>query len=151
MRMSVATRITLLIVLLLSLCSALAGVAFLRVARQSLDAPIQGRLDARLSWLAAALDIDLEDGEIQLEPGAEPIDAAEHWQIATHDGRVLWSSGANDFTASITRQQVLSHGSAEWTPVAGEEITLDEGPAPSDDGPSSRWLNSSTGSITWRP
>ena len=94
--MSLATRITLLVAALLALCGVAAGAAFHRAVRRSLDAELQGRLDARLAWLTAALDVELEDGELQLNAPDDPpgSDAAPHWQVAAADGRVLWASPA---------------------------------------------------------
>lgn len=126
--MSLSNRITLLIVALLAISSLVAGVAFHRVFRQSLEAQLQGKLDARLAWLAAAIDVDTDDGEVQLEPGAEPADAAESWTVATTDGKTLWSSPTllQDDVLHLTRP--TSHGEPHWPLADSSELTIDRGP-----------------------
>src|SRR5687767_15080096 len=91
---SLSTRIALSVALLLAACGIIAGVVFHGALRQAVDARLRGRLDARLAWLEAALDVEMDDGEVQLDARDGPANAAESWQIATADGRVLWSDGA---------------------------------------------------------
>src|SRR5687768_14094342 len=126
--MSLATRITLLVVALLAISSLVAGVAFHRVFRRSLEAQLQGKLDARLAWLAAAMDVDTDDGEVQLEPGAEPTDAAESWSVATTDGKTLWSSPTVLQGNLLPRTRVTTHGEPHWPLAASTDLTPDRGP-----------------------
>ena len=123
--MPLATRITLLVTALLGTCGFAAGAAFHRAARRSLEAEIQGRLDTRLAWLAGALDVELEDGELQLDARAEPAggDAAQHWQIAATDGRVLWASPGPEPAEAVTRSRTVSFGTPDAAPVAPSLIT----------------------------
>ena len=123
--MPLATRITLLVTALLAVCGVAAGAAFHRAARRSLEAEIQGRLDTRLAWLAGALDVELEDGELQLDARAEPegADAAQHWQVAATDGRVLWASPAPEPAEAVTRSRTVSFGKPGAAPVPPSGIT----------------------------
>ena len=122
--MSLATRITLLVTALLGVCGVAAGAALHRAARRSLEAEIQGRLDARLAWLNAALDVELEDGELQLDAPDDPAgsDAAPHWQVATTDGRVLWASAAAAPAEPISRSATVTFGAADAPPVPPHRI-----------------------------
>src|SRR5687767_1681967 len=132
--MSLATRITLLVVALLAVSSLVAGIAFHRVFRRSLEAQLHGKLDARLAWLAAAIDVDTDDGEVQLEPGAEPTDAAESWSVATTDGKTLWSSPTVLQGNILPRTRVTSHGEFHWPLAASGDLTPDRGPRPAAGG-----------------
>src|SRR5688572_13454929 len=133
--MSLATRITILVTALLGACGLAAGVAFHRAARRSLDAELQGRLDARLSWLAGALDVELEDGELQLDAPDEPpgSDAAPHWQVAATDGRVLWASAARSPDETISRSRTVSFGRPDAAPLPPDRISA--GDTSRDDAP----------------
>src|SRR5687768_6915817 len=123
--MPLATRITLLVTALLAICGVAAGVAFHRAARRSLEAEIERRLDTRLAWLAGALDVELEDGELQLDARAEPAggEAAQHWQVAATDGRVLWASPAPEPAEAVSRSRTVSFGAADASPVPPSGIT----------------------------
>src|SRR5687768_18308584 len=90
--MSLATRITLLVCVLLAACGLGAGAAFQRAHRRAAEAELSGRLAGRLAWLEGALEVELDDGEVQLEARDEPGGVAEHWHVATADGKILWSS-----------------------------------------------------------
>lgn len=126
--MSLATRITLLVIVLLAACGVLGGVALQRAARRSIEAELQGRLDARLAWLAGAVDVELDDGEVRMVARDEPGGGAEYWQVATADGRVLWAASAAPPAGAIGRSRALSFGAAEWPAVPGAALKPDEGP-----------------------
>ena len=123
--MPLATRITLLVTALLAVCGIAAGVAFHGAARRSLEVEIQRRLDTRLAWLAGALDVELEDGELQLDARTEPAggEAAQHWQVATTDGRVLWASPAPEPAEAVVRSRTVSFGNDAAAPVPPSGIT----------------------------
>jgi signal transduction histidine kinase len=149
--MSLTTRITLLICLLLAICGLSAGIGFHHILRRSAETALQSRLDARLGWLEAALDVDMDDGQIQLDSIADPPEAAETWEVATVDGRVLWSElnakadanfnsaadpayqPASDppgskFSDMAIRSRTLSFGRVDGVVITGELLQPDEGP-----------------------
>jgi signal transduction histidine kinase len=126
--MSLATRITLLVAALLAACGVLAGAAFHRAARRSLEAELQGGLDARLAWLAAALDVELGDGQLQLDAPDEPAGAAAttRWQVATTDGRVLWASAGPAPAEPVNRTRTVTFGKPDAPPVAPAGVVADD-------------------------
>src|SRR5688500_15975538 len=122
--MSLATRITLLVSAVLAACGLAAGAALHRAAARVLEAQLHGRLDARLDWLGWALDVEPDDGELHLDARDDPPAAAEHWQVATADGRVLWSSAgqAPPGPQSVTRSRAASFGPAGAPALPGAAL-----------------------------
>jgi two-component system, OmpR family, sensor kinase len=109
--MSLANRITLLVIGLLALWGVLAGMAFYGSVRREQDEDINSRLETRLAWLAGTLSVDLVEEDMGLEAANEPAEAAEHWQIAMADGRVLWASEVyTDGPEMVRRTKVLTFG-----------------------------------------
>src|SRR5688500_18466430 len=90
--MSLATRITLLVCTLLAICGGVAGFALHRALRASAEAELRGRVESRLAWLKGVVEVELDDGEVQLESRDEPASAAENWSVSTADGKRLWGS-----------------------------------------------------------
>jgi two-component system OmpR family sensor kinase len=127
--MSLATRITLLVAALLGACGLIAGAAFHGAVKRSLDAELQGRLEARLAWLAGALDVELEDGELQLDARDEPAgaEAAAHWHIATADGRVLWASAGAAPAEPISRTRAVSFGRPDAPALTAAQVVAGDG------------------------
>jgi len=122
--MSLATRITLLVSALLAVCGAAAGVATYRSAARSLSAEVQGRLKARLAWMEGVLDVELEDGELQLEARDEPAGAAATgWEIAATDGRVLWASPRPVGPGATSLARTVTFGDAGAATVPPGQIT----------------------------
>src|SRR5271168_2447042 len=90
---SLTKRLTLLVLVLLCVCGTLAGFALQRSLRRALESELQRRLAVRIAWLAAAISVDrVEGGKIKLHKRPDPDDAADWWQVATTDGKVLWAS-----------------------------------------------------------
>src|ERR1051325_388656 len=126
--MSLATRITLLVVCLLALSALVAGSAIHRLARRSLESNLGGRLGARLAWLSAAVEFEEDDGELQLEPGNEPVDLAEYWQVRSPDGRVLWTSGPAAASDVVWQKRTIVLGNGDAPALKGHEIAHEDGP-----------------------
>ena len=122
---SLSTRIAVSVALLLAACGIVAGVVFHGALRQAVDARLRGRLDARLAWLAGALDVEMDDGEVQLDARDEPANAAESWQIATADGRVLWSDGAPVPENTMPAPKRLSFGPPQAPALPPDSLTLE--------------------------
>lgn len=90
--MPLARRIVLLVGALLFFGGIAVALAFYASVKRALESEIQGRLDARMAWLEAALE--LEGSDLKLKAGDGPEGAAEDWSVTTTDGHVLWSSAA---------------------------------------------------------
>ena len=122
--MSLATRITVLVSALLAVCGAAAGIAIYRSAERSLGAEVQGRLEARLAWLEGVLDVELEDGELQLEARDELAgNASTGWEIAATDGRVLWASPGPIGPGATSLARTVKFGDAGAATVPPGQIT----------------------------
>lgn len=125
--MSLTTRITLLVSALLVACGLLAGLGMRHALRRSAEAELSGRLDARLAWLEGAIEVELDDGEVQLEQREEPPNAAEHWRVSTADGRTLWLNGAPAPAGATERSRSLRFGPTDGPPLAGALLQADRG------------------------
>jgi signal transduction histidine kinase len=90
--MSLAARITLIVLFLLTLGTVATGLAFYEQTRRSLEKDLQKRLETRLLWIETALDVNTADGDMELTARAELAGAADYWEVGTVDGRVLWAS-----------------------------------------------------------
>lgn len=90
--MSLAARITLLTLSLLLLGNLATGYALYRQTKYSLNEELQKRLEARLNWVEAALQANPKQGLLKLAVQNEPAETADYWEVATPEGRVLWSS-----------------------------------------------------------
>jgi signal transduction histidine kinase len=125
--MSLSTRITLLLTLVLAGCGLAAGAAFHRALRRSAEAELGGRLDARLAWLEGALEVEAEDGEVELDAGTEPAGAAEYWQVSAGDGATgLWASGAQPPAAAVLwRDKRLSFGPPDAPAVPPDRLVAE--------------------------
>src|SRR4051794_5420914 len=113
---SLSTRIALSVTLLLAVCGAAAGIALHRALRHAAESQLQARLDARLAWLAASLDVEVDDGEIQLDVRDELPGAAEAWEVADAAGRPLWSAGG-EVERPVGKTTRLTFGPTEGAPV----------------------------------
>jgi signal transduction histidine kinase len=123
---SLSTRITLWVAVLLAACGIVAGVVFHGALRQAVDARLRGRLDSRLAWLEGGLDVEMDDGEVQLDARDGPANAAESWEIATTDGRLLWSDGQAAAEKAITASKRLSFGSPGAPALPPEGLTPED-------------------------
>ena len=124
--MSLATRITVVVLLVLSIGAVAAGVAFHRSVRRALENELQGRLDARIAWLNGALDVELDDGEVQLDAPSEPVGLAEYWQVATADGRILWAAAGKPSGEVLQRSKTLHIGDSAAPPTPGNAFVSAE-------------------------
>ena len=50
-----------------------AGIALVRIVKQSQQYEIDGRLNARLAWLVSAIDMEAGDGKICMEAHGLPV------------------------------------------------------------------------------
>jgi signal transduction histidine kinase len=121
--MSIATKISLLVSLLLGLCGTIAGLAFYDSVKRSVDSELEARLNVRLAWLEAGLALEYEG--IEFDAQGEPRDAAEFWSISLPDGRVVLHSkeepaqemGTRDLRSS---RRVITVTMQEGWPVRAE-------------------------------
>lgn len=90
--MSLAARITLIVLFLLTLGTAATGLAFYEQTRRSLEKDLQKRLETRLLWIETALDVNTADGDMELTARTELTGAADYWEVRTAEGRLLWAS-----------------------------------------------------------
>lgn len=125
---SLAKRLTLLVIALLCLCWVVAGLTFYGSMRRTLELELQHRLAVRLAWLGAAMSVDnIEGGQIKLHRRRDPDHAAEGWRIATSDGKVLWESpGPGAGPPMIERSKDLAFGSPTLIPLAGRYVVSRE-------------------------
>src|SRR5687768_1745786 len=138
--MSLATRITIVVLGVLGICAVVAGVAFHRSVRRALENELQGQLDARIAWLNGALDVEFDDGEVQLDAPAEPAGLAEYWQIATVDGRILWSVSGNPPAQAIARSRQVALGDTAAPAIPGSAlVSADEASAGPTQGRRAGW------------
>ena len=124
---SLSTRIALTITVLLAVSGIAAGVALHRALRQAAEAQLRGRLDARLAWLEGTLDVEMDDGEVQLDAHDAPAGAAEVWEVADAGGRVLWSGGIESgaLASPVARSKALSFGPATGPALPGAALSRD--------------------------
>src|SRR5205809_223498 len=116
--MSLSTRISIVVALLLAAAGTATGVALYGSVRRSLKNELNGRVQARLSWLASSIDLD--ESKLDFEPKPAGSNLAPNWKIATHDGRVLWSSNTPPIDGHASGYTVtLRLGKQDGPPVPG--------------------------------
>jgi signal transduction histidine kinase len=125
---SLSTRIALSVTVLLAVCGAAAGIALHGALRQAAESQLQARLDARLAWLAASLDVEMDDGEIQLDVRDELPGAAEAWEVADADGTVLWSGGG-EVERPVGKTTRLTFGPSGGPAVQADSLVMADAPA----------------------
>jgi signal transduction histidine kinase len=125
---SLTRRLTLLVISLLCLCWTVAGFAFYRSMSRTLESELRRRLAVRLAWLGASIAVDMsEGGQIKLHKRRDPDDAAETWQVATRDGKVLWASGrAVGPRSMVEESRVLVFGDPALPVVVGRDVVSRE-------------------------
>ena len=125
--MSLAARITLVVVIILAAAGVVAGLTVHAAVRRALEAKLQSLLAARIVWLETALDVDLEDGELALDDRREPPEAAGSWQVATSGGMILWTSPGPAQQANVAaRTSTLVFGKSTWPALRDHEIVSEK-------------------------
>jgi signal transduction histidine kinase len=119
--MSLSTRISIVVALLLAAAGTITGIALYDSVRRSLKNELNGRVEARLAWLRSSVDLDEKKLDFEGRP-ASPT-AAANWKITTHDGRVLWSSRAPAIEGpSIARITTIRIGNQNGTLADGSSL-----------------------------
>ena len=101
--MSLAKRITILVLLIVTAGMTGMSIALHHFYVASKTHEVEGRNNARLAWLSASIELVKQDDFLTLEFEAisEPSDMAEYWSIQTTDGRILWSSAGSTPTNGL--------------------------------------------------
>ncbi len=121
--MSLSIRISIIMLLVLTVGLVGAGIALVRIVKQSQQYEIDGRLNARLAWLVSAIDMEAGDGKICMEAHGLPAGMSDDWQIRTKDGRILWSSRDSlQMKHVATKSQVILLGEEGWPELSGEVL-----------------------------
>lgn len=121
--MSLSFRISIIMLLVLTVGLVSAGVVLVRIVKQSQQYEIDGRLNARLAWLVSAIDMEADDGKICMEAHGSPSGMSDGWLIKTVDGRVLWSSqDLLSIDSAATKSQEIILGKESWPKLSGAAL-----------------------------
>lgn len=118
--MSLANRMTILLLGVLGVCGLFAGYGFHQSVQRSLNSELEGRLDARIAWIEASLEHD--EAELELEPMRPASNAAEHWRVSTADGRLLWSSVSPVDEGLLWKHREIRIGDEHGPAAEGHEL-----------------------------
>jgi signal transduction histidine kinase len=132
--MSLATRISLFVMVLLIVGGVAGSLTFYNSVHRSLDTEIETKLEGRLAWLRSSIELEEDDSHLALESRAEPPAAAEFWQVTTVSGKQLWQFG-NPLLAGASRtiQEPLALGDTDWPEASQEEIVVRQHDGDHDD------------------
>ncbi len=121
---SLATRIALLVILVLALGMGISGLLLVRSVREAQKKSIDGRLNARLAWLESAMDADYEEGKLELEARGSPPGLAQMWSVTTVDNRLLWSGKQPETRPKhmAKRERKLIFGEDDWPLAKGMDL-----------------------------
>ncbi len=110
--MSLALRLSLVVLLVLAAAGLAVGISLHERVKAQHSARLRAATTLRLAWIRSGLEYN--GHELEFDPGAEPAGAATLWWIQTQDGRELWAAPpASDKRAPLwsdARALVLGSG-----------------------------------------